>query len=642
MELDPRYQIARDTAFADHEVRDGWHAVNLELEQGTGHSRHSLLMALQGQLAGELHLDPAHLDAHADLTVATARVTAIGLQKLEDLVLRPASESVRILRRFEYAQLLKPPRLRPIPAHRLPDGIHTEGTAGGAAPARNGPPKAVRTVLAVIDYGCPFMHPLLCTQTDAGTSTRVRALWDQQPAAAADTRTQPKGFDYGAEFSREQLNSVILATGGDEGLAYEALGCQALRLRRSHGAHALGMLLDDGLRPRGSVRCEPAADVLFVQLPQGLLGAPNRAVLSRHVVDALVWIESQRQHDERVILSLSEGSSQGPNDGSSIVEQALEWFTRRGVSGKGGLDPDGLHLNRIYVAAGNGHEERLHAQAALSPSAPKSFLWRVPPASELPASVEIWVPDAAQDSAADVQVELFTPDGRLAAKAVANQTVQWPGASAAVASLAWTSWRGHGCTLCVIRLAPTADTSGGVCAPFGDWTIRLCTQSGPTSAVHLFIGRIVRALGFPMRTAQSTFVDNGRRGVVGATGEGTLQGLATAKGVIRVGGVTRIQQRWRPASFSSRGPSRDLSIDGPDLSVQVDDDEVLKGRRSIGNLSGVSLRMTGTSVAAPLAARLDKDTARPPGPGPYDSRQPPSGASGDKEMGKILEDGSEP
>jgi hypothetical protein len=470
----------------------------------------------------------------------------------------------------------------------------------------------------------------------------VRALWDQQRAAAADARTQPKGFEYGAEFSREQLNRVILAAAGDEGLAYEVLGCQALRLRRSHGAHALGMLLDDGQRPRGSIRRKPATDVLFVQLPQGLLGAPNRAVLSRHIVDALVWIESQRQQGERVILSLSEGSSQGPNDGSSIVEQALEWFTRRGTLRKDGLDPDGLHRNRIYVAAGNGHEEKLHAQAALSPSAPKSFLWRVPPASELPASVEIWVPDAANDSSAGIQMELIAPDGRLAAKAVADQTVHWPGAGAAVASMAWTSWRGNGCTLCVIRLAPTAHSGGAVCAPFGDWTIRLCTQSGRSGAVHLFIGRIVQALGFPLRTAQSTFVDNGRRGVIGATGQGTLQGLATAKGVIRVGGVNRNKQRWKPASYSSRGPSRDLSIDGPDLSVLADDGPVLQGRRSIGNLSGVSFRMNGTSVAAPLAARLDKDAARPPSPGPYDSRQPPSGASSDKVMGKILDDVSGP
>jgi hypothetical protein len=434
-------------------------------------------------------------------------------------------------------------------------------------------------------------------------STRVRALWDQQAAATNDARTKPKGFEYGTELSREQLNAVIRAAAGDECLAYESLGYQALRMRESHGAHSLGILLDDGLRPLGDTRDDETPDVLFVQLPQGLLSAPNRAVLSRHVVDALVWIESHREPGERVIVSLSEGSSQGPNDGSSIVERALQAFTQWGPR---------RALNRIYIAAGNGFDERLHAQAILSPSAPMSFLWRVPPASELPASVEIWLPTAANDSMAEVQVDLFAPDGRQAARVMPGQTAHWPDPRAAAASVVSTSWRGKGCTLCLIRLAPTAVSGARACATVGDWTIKLTTKTGSKKPVHLFIGRIKRALGFPLRTAQSTFVSNGRRSFVGASGKGTLQGLATAKGVVRVGGVIGVRRKPPPTEYSSRGPSRDGSIHGPDVSVRVDDGDVLKGRRSIGNLSGVSFRMNGTSVGAPLAARLDRETPRPP------------------------------
>jgi hypothetical protein len=148
-------------------------------------------------------------------------------------------------------------------------------------------------------------------------------------------------------------------------------------------------------------------------------------------------------------------------------------------------------------------------------------------------------------------------------------------------------------------------------------------------------------LGFPPRTVQSTFVTSGRPGFVGASGKGTLQGLATAEGVIRVGGVVGARDRPPPAACSSRGPSRDGSIVGPDVSVRIDDGQVLKGRRSMGNRSGVSFRMDGTSVGAPLAARLDRGTSRPP-PVP-----PPVPAGGEREVpkpshagvnGKILRD----
>ena len=617
-ELDPRLWIARANQYADHDTAGGWHAVNIERADSATGSRREQLRALLQQLGQHGRIDTAQLDAPDDLPVTTAEVTARGLQMLEDLVRAPADEQHPLLRRFEYAQPLKPPRLRPVPGLRLPDANAAATLAARAPAQQRAQPGAIREVFAVIDHGCPFMHPLLCTQTGGRRSTRVRALWDQQVNPQADPRTAPKGFRYGAELSRAQLNAVIGAAAGDEGRAYDMLGYQALRLRASHGAHARGMLLDDGLRPRGATRQGAAPDVLFVQLPQGLLGAPNRATLSRHVMDALVWIQSQCAPDERVILSLSEGSSQGPNDGSSIVERALQAFTQWGPSTRS--TPAGWARNRIYIAAGNGHEEKLHAQANLKALQAVSFMWRVPPASELPASVEIWLPDHANGAMADVQLDLFAPDGRRVASVSPGQLAQAPAASApagpaaAIASIASTAWRGDSCSLSLIRLAPTAAATGRVCAPFGDWTIMLTAPGDLQQDVHLYIGRIKPALGFPLRTAQSTFVIEGPAAADGALGAGTLQGLATAQGVVRVGGVVGVQARAgaKPgngppqARYSARGPSRNGAVPGPDLQVRTDDGAVLQGRRSIGNRSGVSFRMDGTSVGAPLAARLDR------------------------------------
>ena len=76
-----------------------------------------------------------------------------------------------------------------------------------------------KDVFAVIDYGCPFMHPLLCSATAGGGSTRVRALWDQQPHAGTDARTAPNGFSYGNELSRARPRSVACGSSeiGTEG-----------------------------------------------------------------------------------------------------------------------------------------------------------------------------------------------------------------------------------------------------------------------------------------------------------------------------------------------------------------------------------------------------------------------------------------
>jgi hypothetical protein len=627
MTLDPRYRMAEATDFVDHEVADGRHAVNIELARGSRRTRAQLLQALSARL-GKAHssIAPAQVAAPESLGVATAFLSRAGLKRLAALVQQPAAAQDRLLERFEYAQFLEPPRIRAYPALAPAAGIELPAPPARASRKRGaGKPRPVRDLFAVIDYGCPFMHPLLCTTAGGRVSTRVRALWDQHPAKPSP-RTRPLGFDYGCELSREQLDALARAAGGDDRRAYAALGYEPMQQRESHGAHSLGMLLDDGMRPHGGLHADEAGRalpyILFVQLPQALQVAPNRGVLGRCVIDALVWIEGHRKDDERVILSLGAGSTLGPHDGSSIVERALTAFTGWGPGPDQSAKADGTNTHRIYIAAGNGFEEDLHAEADLEADPAPSFIWRVPPGSELPASVEIWLPTGAKGAIADRQIELFAPDGQRVACVGVGEAAYWPAAGAtAIASVVASDWRGEKCSLTTIRLAPTAAPGGGrALAPCGNWRIQLSGADAPRGVAHLYIGRVKQALGFPLRTVQSTFAD--------AQGLGSLQGLATAAGVIRVGGLVGDAgeggagkadgsgRKPRAARYSSRGPSRPDSsggvIPGPDLSVKSDDGTAVAGRRSIGNGRGETFRMNGTSVAAPLAARLDRATPRPP------------------------------
>ena len=598
MSLDPRYLIARDTGFVDHDLRDGRHAVIVELpEDAVGTNRNAALRALSKALGREGGVHAAFEATPTDFRVATAWVSQAGLEWLEE-------KTGQLLKRFEYAQFLKLPRQRP--------ALPLKPLAGLAASAKavdevvqTAPPGRCRNLFAVIDHGCPFMHPLL---RRGGDSTRVRALWDQQAGTGGKA---PPGFDYGSVLSRADLDAAIRASGGDERLAYRLLGYEAMRQRASHGAHALGMLLDkrQRLRQRDPDRLE--GDVLFVQLPQGLLGAPSRAVLSRFLIDALVWIQAQRQPDERVILSLGEGSSQGPHDGSSLVEQALAAFVRwpAPVGGSKGAGQKAARItNRVYIAAGNGRDEQLHAMPHPKPGSPRTLTWRLPPASELPATLELWVPTLKGGTMAEVEVEVFAPNGLLVGQLSPGQSLHRPSAGLPVVSMASSAWAGRDCSLSLIRIAPTAAAEGAVCAPSGDWQIRLSTSTELSGPVHAYIGRIKQALGFPLRTAQSTFLAKRRVGHVGPRVDGTLQGLATGDGVFRASGHVGMARKPKAAPYAARGPSRDGRVLGPDLYVRVDDGAVLQGRRSIGNQSGVTFRMNGTSVAAPLAARLDPRT----------------------------------
>jgi hypothetical protein len=596
--LDPRYLIARETGFVDHDLRDGRHAVIVELpEDAVGTKRNAALRALSKALGREGGVHAAFEATPTDFRVATAWVSKAGLERLE-------AQTGELLKRFEYAQFLKLPRQRPALPLKPSAGLAASAKATDEV-AQTAPPGRCRNLFAVIDHGCPFMHPLL---RRGGTSTRVRALWDQQAGTGGKA---PPGFAYGSVLFRAELDTAIRDSGGDERIAYRSLGYEAMRHRASHGAHALGMLLDkrQRLRQRDPDRLE--GDVLFVQLPQGLLGAPSRAVLSRFLIDALVWIQAQRQPDERVILSLGEGSSQGPHDGSSLVEQALEAFVRWpapvGGSKRAGQDAARI-TNRVYIAAGNGLDEQLHAMPHPKPGSPRSLTWRLPPASELPATLELWVPTAKGGKRAKVNVEVLAPDGRLVGQLTPGQSLHWPNAGRPVLSMVSSAWAGRDCSLSLIRIAPTSAAEGEVCAPSGDWHIRLSTSTALPGPVHAYIGRIKQALGFPLRTAQSTFLAKRRAGHVGPRLDGTLQGLATGEGVFRASGHVGMVRRPKAARYAARGPSRDGRVLGPDLSVRVDDGAVLQGRRSIGNQSGVTFRMNGTSVAAPLAARLDPRT----------------------------------
>ena len=99
---------------------------------------------------------------------------------------------------------------------------------------------------------------------------------------------------------------------------------------------------------------------------------------------------------------------------------------------------------------------------------------------------------------------------------------------------------------------------------------------------------------------------------------GSMSGLSTGARSSVAGGY-RIAD-GAPAPYCSAGPSRDARKGGPDWAYPTDESRAFPGLNSWGNRSGASVRLVGTSAAAPQYARdIDikgKAALPPPGEDP--------------------------
>lgn len=193
-----------------------------------------------------------------------------------------------------------------------------------------------------------------------------------------------------------------------------------------------------------------------------------------------------------------------------------------------------------------------------------------------------------------------------------------------------TTWIGHegGTPLCcvtgtssspngpgrghfLVSVAPTrARTQGRDSAPHGVWTIAVNNNTAARIDVDAWIERDNPALGDKGPPRQSRFVSD----PACVVGKGSLNSVGTGSETIVAGGYY-VRGRYPKGKrgvkglsavsrYSSSGPGRALPATGnPDVSAPADESPVLHGLRAAANRSGTTLRMSGTSVAAPIVTR---------------------------------------
>ncbi len=496
-------------------------------------------------------------------------------------------------------------------------------TSGGRGPER---------LIGVIDDGCPFAHADL----RVNGKSKVEFLWDQGAIASHVGSTRSK-FGYGYVFRGGALKRAIEAGTQactparpsmlDEDAVYEIAGQHRLRPLAGHGAHVFGLAaatvpaknrispsrLDggDATEPPSWQNENVESDLAFafVQIPKDALDDSSGRWLGRNILDgihALIHYAVKTNTVKRATINVSYGPQTGPHDGSSLLERAIDDLVE---------NPNRLDELFIVLPVGNSYQSRAHAEFDLEQGG-GPVTWHVPPDSETPAFLEVWLPRGT--SLADSRVAVRSADG-LSLAAVADKVLELPEKSWQVIASNTAPVGTPDQWVVLVALGATGGYAEVARPPHGRWTVSVTPVREDVAGVaHAYLARNDYNFGGLRRGKPSHFwlesydPDRYMRSreddppatspapAVSIRSAGSISGLATGK-FSNVAAGYRISDK-QPAIYSSAGPSRGMR-NGPDCAYPTDESRVFPGLISWGNRSGASVRLTGTSAAAPQYAR---------------------------------------
>jgi hypothetical protein len=399
-------------------------------------------------------------------------------------------------------------------------------------------------VVGVFDSGLDlthedFLHP--------DGRTRVLFAWDQTTAGRAPGAVGGHAFEYGTECAAPTI---------------EAGECP-MRDVVGHGTHVTGVAAGDGSAtgagqpawrfPGGA----PAADLVVVK-------GGNSTFTADRLVDGVAYIFARADALGRpAVVNLSIASQQGPHDGTTLLEEALDALTGPGriiVAGSGNA---GDHRNTFPLAInGPNHAEGRRGSG--------SHAVIVPPYQPSPGPVtdglllELWY-----DGRDSLAITVRTPAGRTTTVATGDSaTLETPGGAVSIVNAVDGPAPGNGDHAALIGIA---DLEVSAPPDTGRWAIEVSPVAVNAGGdYHLWL------VGHTLITAVVPRLDGGttNRYLVGAP--------ASADRIIAAGAhVTRHEwlgvgdetatfplqeQLGDIAYFSSPGPRRD-GVQKPDVTA---------------------------------------------------------------------------
>lgn len=479
-------------------------------------------------------------------------------------------------------------------------------------------------LLGIIDSGCAFLHPAF---RDTATTTRIVQFWDQGVALKPQRSywSPASHFGYGSVLWKQDIDRLLAlhATPGgqprDELRTYKALahmvrhGQARLPVRRAmHGTHVMDVLAGCRNPWHREEAPDPAssAPLAFVQLPRKTLSDGSGGSLGAHMLDAVRQLMTLVKPTGKLLISISQGTHAGPHDGSSMIERALDELLE-------------LRKNNfaIVVGAGNARNSDCHAQVEIAPGQTVELALRIPPRDTTDSFAELWYPrQAADGSAHELSMQLEAPAGEVGPWVPTDHVSTLSGAFVlkrpAVAALIHAKWVANGVdAMALIALAPSSSDSFDAAdktrhAPSGVWKVRIENRGQKHCLVHAWSERDqpIRPpwRDYPRWLARPASPTAGEPFRVNPDQTGTLSSLATSEHVL-VAGALVVASR-KPAGYSSLGPPRggpraQRALPTPNVLAAADTSRQLPGVRAAAVQAGDTVRMSGTSVAAPTLAR---------------------------------------
>jgi subtilisin family serine protease len=203
------------------------------------------------------------------------------------------------------------------------DGVwHAEIATGALTHIPKGTGKGV--IVAIIDSGIDYTHPMFMSQTTPTKKTRILRIWDQGliPATLAECpppRLLASSNTYGVEYDSSKIEAAL--NGGTD---------IAHRDYNGHGTHVAGIaaggtrfawLVGDaskvGVAPEADIMVVKFMDVprkIYIRLPDGSVG--QEVFSSPRFKDAVLYcLRTARELNRPVVINMSFGNPSYPGDG---------------------------------------------------------------------------------------------------------------------------------------------------------------------------------------------------------------------------------------------------------------------------------------------------------------------------------------
>ena len=599
--VDPYFAWAVASGFADYgsSTDDTFFTVLAECPDHAGvWALNTALKAWAGNAAGALaYVTPAYLAAPASAQAGTYLPTRFCTLHVQRKLLDTLPSLTDVVR----WEIGAPVKVKPLA------GSHVDAAGGLNQSADAGLLQGV--VAALIDDFVAFNHSEFLAPDG---SSRVAWLWDQNHTLGAlvSGGQAPLNFTYGKEARPNAIPSA--------GQVRPTYTSAALR-RAYHGTAVAGQFcgktspwhrltrFDPSRPPEKCVAARDAASdapVVAVHLPRETVKDTSGSSLPPQILDGLHYILSKCHSDARIVVNISYGGIAGPHDGTSLLEMAIRELVEQMN-----------HRLLVVLPIGNSREAMCHARLCLKPGQPESLAWKLAPDSDTPSFMEIWFPD---DDVDGVSISLTAPDGLQFAREVGPGAVQallHPATGHTVGMLQFDriSALGLNRAMALLVLAPTqaAATRPGI-SSHGLWQVEIQSKTRQIDNVQVWIERNDTAPGQRSRRRQSRLSVDGYNAFGQTPGlpvdtpagrvkrSGTTSNIASSLYAETIGGY-RLSDLTL-AAYSSGG--HQPQVRGPFALAPSEESTSLRGLRVIGQGSGDSHRMAGTSLAAPIWARF--------------------------------------